>query len=216
MSKKKQLLLICIFLAAATLIAFWQVNHCDFINYDDNLYVTENIHIQDGITMRGNSMGIHDLLCRILASPDVDIPHAGCSALRVESAVASSDESLLPHCKYAIALFRSSPDDESALAERLCGGFVCASPPPRGVRRLGGRAKDVLSTFFWMLTMGAYGYYVERPGLQRYLAVLVFFALGLMAKPMLVTLPFVLLLLDYWPLKRFGKRNRLRKSGRSK
>jgi Flp pilus assembly protein TadD len=63
--------------------------------------------------------------------------------------------------------------------------------------------KDVLSTFFWMLTMGAYIHYVERPGLRRYLPVLLFFVLGLMAKPMLVTLPFVLLLLDYWPLHRF-------------
>ena len=63
--------------------------------------------------------------------------------------------------------------------------------------------KDVLSTFFWMLTMGAYSYYVEHPGFRRYFFVLLFFILGLMAKPMLVTLPFVLLLLDYWPLQRF-------------
>jgi len=63
--------------------------------------------------------------------------------------------------------------------------------------------KDVLSTFFWMLTMVAYCYYVERPCLRRYMSVLFFFILGLMAKPMLVTLPFVLLLLDYWPLGRF-------------
>jgi hypothetical protein len=63
--------------------------------------------------------------------------------------------------------------------------------------------KDVLSTFFWLLTMGTYCHYVERPQLQRYLIVVLFFALGLMAKPMLVTLPFVLLLLDYWPLRRF-------------
>ena len=63
--------------------------------------------------------------------------------------------------------------------------------------------KDVLSTFFWMLTMGAYIHYVEHPRLKNYLAVFTFLALGLMAKPMLVTLPFVLLLLDYWPLQRF-------------
>jgi Flp pilus assembly protein TadD len=63
--------------------------------------------------------------------------------------------------------------------------------------------KDVLSTFFWMLTMGAYSYYIEHPGLRRYFFVLLFFVLGLMAKPMLITLPFVLLLLDYWPLQRF-------------
>jgi tetratricopeptide (TPR) repeat protein len=62
--------------------------------------------------------------------------------------------------------------------------------------------KDVLSTFFWMLTMWAYAYYAERPGVGRYLLTLVLFVLGIMAKPMLVTLPFVLLLLDYWPLER--------------
>jgi len=62
--------------------------------------------------------------------------------------------------------------------------------------------KDVLSTFFWMLTMYAYVFYVEHPGWKRYMLVFVSFFLGLTAKPMLVTLPFVLLLLDYWPLKR--------------
>jgi tetratricopeptide (TPR) repeat protein len=64
--------------------------------------------------------------------------------------------------------------------------------------------KDVLSTFFWLLTMWAYVWYVRRPGLGRYLSILVCFILGLMAKPMLVTLPFVLLLLDYWPLARLS------------
>src|SRR5205814_9008341 len=62
--------------------------------------------------------------------------------------------------------------------------------------------KDVLSTLFWMLTLWAYVRYVERPGPGRYALVLLAFALGLTAKPMLVTLPFVLLLLDYWPLRR--------------
>ena len=66
--------------------------------------------------------------------------------------------------------------------------------------------KDVLSMVFWTLTMGAYCRYVRRPSLIRYLPVLALFALGLMAKPMLVTLPLVLLLLDYWPFARFGVR----------
>ncbi|MCK4790848.1 MAG: tetratricopeptide repeat protein, partial [Desulfobacteraceae bacterium] len=64
--------------------------------------------------------------------------------------------------------------------------------------------KDLLSTFFWMLTMWGYVRYVDRPGANRYWLVLLLFFLGMMAKPMLVTLPFVLLLLDYWPLGRFG------------
>src|SRR5262249_4106375 len=65
--------------------------------------------------------------------------------------------------------------------------------------------KDVLSTLFWMLTLAAYGYYVRRPSVGRYMLVFVALALGLMAKPMLVTLPFVLLLLDYWPLRRWRR-----------
>ena len=69
--------------------------------------------------------------------------------------------------------------------------------------------KDVLSTFFWLLTMWAYVRYTKRPGFAGYIPIVLFFTLGLMSKPMLVTLPFVLLLLDYWPLGRL----RLNSSG---
>lgn len=62
--------------------------------------------------------------------------------------------------------------------------------------------KDVLSAMFWLLTMGAYLFYTEKRSIKWYLLMLLSFAIGLMAKPMLVTLPFVLLLMDYWPLKR--------------
>ena len=63
--------------------------------------------------------------------------------------------------------------------------------------------KDVLSAVFFMLTLLAYFHYTRSPSIGRYLTVAIVFALGLMSKPMLVTLPFVLLLLDYWPLGRF-------------
>jgi protein O-mannosyl-transferase len=66
--------------------------------------------------------------------------------------------------------------------------------------------KDVLSAFFWLLTMWAYVWYVRRPALGRYALILICFSLGLMAKPMLVTLPLVLLLWDYWPLRRWAPR----------
>ena len=65
--------------------------------------------------------------------------------------------------------------------------------------------KDVLSGFFWILTIGVYTYYVKHPTLWRYLLVMLSFVLGLQSKPMVVTLPFVLLLLDYWPLRRFAE-----------
>jgi tetratricopeptide (TPR) repeat protein len=70
--------------------------------------------------------------------------------------------------------------------------------------------KDVLSTLFWMLTLAAYHYYCQKPGALRYACVLLTLSLGLMAKPMLVTLPFVLLLLDYWPLGRVRRADRRR------
>merc|ERR1711969_468987 len=67
--------------------------------------------------------------------------------------------------------------------------------------------KNVLSTLFWLMTMWAYIHYAEKPTVKRYGLVFLFFTLGLMSKPMLVTLPFALLLLDYWPLRRlkFGQ-----------
>jgi tetratricopeptide (TPR) repeat protein len=70
--------------------------------------------------------------------------------------------------------------------------------------------KDVLSTFFWILTMICYVWYAEQPSIWRYLLTLLILALGLMAKPMLVTLPLVLLLLDYWPLERLQIKNLFR------
>ena len=72
------------------------------------------------------------------------------------------------------------------------------------------RRKDVLSALFWFLTMRAYVRYTESPSPKRYLAVTALFALGLMSKPTLVTLPFVLLLIDYWPLGRWVRGERLR------
>jgi len=67
--------------------------------------------------------------------------------------------------------------------------------------------KNVLSMFFLLLTVGAYGWYVHKPSVARYLAIMGFFAMWLAAKPMIVTLPFALLLLDYWPVR--GRRSRM-------
>jgi tetratricopeptide (TPR) repeat protein len=69
--------------------------------------------------------------------------------------------------------------------------------------------KSLLCTLFFLLALWAYGWYVRKPGIGRYLGVALLFALGLMAKPMVITLPFVLLLLDYWPLQRIGKTSKL-------
>jgi tetratricopeptide (TPR) repeat protein len=203
LSKNKQMLSICLFLAIATLMAFWQVNNCDFIYFDDQNYVTENNHVKNGITLDGTrwafttnqSSNWHPLTW---ISHMLDVQLFGLQPRWHHFT------NLLFHIANTLLLFfvlhrMTQARWESAFVAAL---FALHPLHVESVAWVAER-KDVLSTFFWMLTMGAYCLYVERPGLQRYLLVILFFALGLMSKPMLVTLPFVLLLLDYWPLQRF-------------
>jgi protein O-mannosyl-transferase len=199
----KKIIIIILFLTSATLLAFWQVIHCDFIYFDDDFYVTANSRIQDGITLKGirwafttnEAANWHPLTW---VSHMLDIQFFG---LRPQWHHLTN---LLLHIANTLLLFLVFHRMTKALWQSAVVAALFALHPlhVESVAWVAER-KDVLSTFFWMLTMGAYIFYVERPGLQRYLAVLVFLALGLMAKPMLVTLPFVLLLMDYWPLRRF-------------
>ncbi len=206
MSTKKQLLLIYLFLTAATLVAFWQVNQCDFVDFDDPSYVTENIHIQHGITTEairwaftaGYSSNWHPVTWM---SHMLDIQVFGLKPRWHHLT------NLLFHIANTLLLFfifhrMTKAPWKSAFVAAL---FALHPLHVESVAWVAER-KDVLSTFFWMLTMGAYIRYVEHPRFTSYLAVFTFLALGLMAKPMLVTLPFVLLLLDYWPLGRFEQK----------
>jgi tetratricopeptide (TPR) repeat protein len=203
MSKNKQIRLFCIFLTIATLLVFWQVNNCDFINYDDTIYITKNNHVQNGITIEGiqwafttGHTGNWHPLTWLSHMLDVQLFGLEPGWHHLTNLVFHIANALL----LFLVLYRMTKAQwESAFVAAL---FALHPLHVESVAWVAER-KDVLSTFFWILTMGAYCYYVERPNFQRYLVVVLFFALGLMAKPMLVTLPFVLLLLDYWPLKRF-------------
>ncbi len=203
MLKNKQTPAICIFLAAAALIAFLQVNQCDFINYDDPLYVTDNIHVMSAITIgsirwaftTGHSANWHPVTW---ISHMIDVQLFGLNPRWHHLT------NLLLHIANTLLLFlvfhrMTKAPWKSAFAAAL---FAIHPLHVESVAWVSER-KDVLSTFFWMLAMGAYVHYVAHPRLKNYLAVLIFFVLGLMAKPMLVTLPFVLLLMDFWPLQRF-------------
>ncbi len=203
MSKNKQILMICIFLTIATLMVFWWINKCDFFIFDDLNYVTQNYHIQKGITLdgirwaftTGHAANWHPLTW---ISHMLDVQFFGLKPHWHHLT------NLLFHVANTLLLFFVLRRMTKALWE---SAFVAAlfALHPLHVESVAWVAerKDVLSAFFWILTMGAYYSYVEdqRPG--KYLIVVLFFALGLMSKPMVVTLPFVLLLLDYWPLKRF-------------
>jgi len=204
MLKNKQLPLIYLFLTLAALAAFRHVTSSDFINLDDHYYVTENIHIANGITAEairwafttGHAANWHPLTW---LSHALDVQLFGLNPHRHHLI------NLLFHIASTLLLFfvfdrMTKAPWKSAFVAAL---FAFHPLHVESVAWVAER-KDVLSTFFWMLTMAAYVYYVERPRAVTYLPVFGFLALGLMAKPMLVTLPFVLLLLDYWPLQRFG------------
>jgi protein O-mannosyl-transferase len=202
----KKITIILLLLTAVTLLAFWQVNHCEFIDYDDDVYVTANSHVQKGITIEGIRWAFttgHANFWHPLTwlSHMLDVQLFGLSPRGHHLT------SLLLHIANSLLLFLVLNRMTRALWR---SAFVAAlfALHPLHVETVAWVAdrKDVLSAFFWMLTMGAYLFYVEHPRLPRYLAVVLFFTLGLMSKPMLVTLPFVLLLLDFWPLHRFEQK----------
>ena len=194
---------ICLFLIITTLAVFWQVKDHAFINYDDKLYVAENPQVWAGFTIESlkwaftstHAANWHPLTW---LSHMLDVQLFGLKAGWHHLM------NLLFHIVNTLLLFLVLHRMTKALWQ---SAFVAAlfALHPLHVESVAWVAerKDVLSTFFWMLTMGAYVFYVEKPETKRYLLTVFFFAVGLMAKPMLVTLPFVLLLLDYWPLKRF-------------
>jgi tetratricopeptide (TPR) repeat protein len=204
--KNLTLILICIALAVLTVIAYWPVKDYGFVNFDDIVYVYKNEYVQSGLSwnsirwafsvesMQGTS-NWHPLTWLSLMF-DYQLFGLNPHGYHLTN--------LLFHIINSILLFYVLHRMTKTLWQSLFVATLFALHPlhVESVAWIAER-KDVLSTLFWMLTMGAYLFYVERPGLLRYLAVIVFFALGLMAKPMLVTLPFVLLLIDFWPLKRF-------------
>jgi tetratricopeptide (TPR) repeat protein len=200
--------LICALLGAAVLAAFGPALSCDFVGFDDPDYVTQNRDVQHGLNWAGVKWALstghaanwHPLtwMSHILDCQLYGLQPAGHHLT-----------SLLLHLASTVLLFLLLNRMTGALWRSAWVAAAFALHPLRveSVVWVAER-KDVLSTFFWMLSVGAYVRYAEEFKVQSskfkvfYGLAVLFFALGLMAKPMLVTLPFVLLLLDYWPLGR--------------
>lgn len=194
--------LLAVLLAVSTFAAYRGILGNDFTNYDDYDYITRNPHVKQGITAEsigwafniGYASNWHPLTW---LSHMIDYQLYGLNPMGHHLT------SLLLHIANVLLLFW--------VLSRMTGApwrsaFVAAlfGLHPLHVESVAwaSERKDVLSTFFGLLAIVAYVRYAERPELKRYALVAVAFALGLMAKPMLVTLPVVLLLLDYWPLPR--------------
>lgn len=192
------------FLVLATLIVYRQTGGFDFVNFDDDRYVTENRYIRGGLTREGVAWAFTDVyagnwhpLTWISHMLDIEIfgMYPGMHHLT----------SVALHACNALLVFD--------VLRRMTGeiwksAFVAAlfALHPLHVESVAwiAQRKDVLSAFFGLLSLWAYAGYACNPGIVRYVLVFIFFALGLMSKPTLVTLPCVLLLLDYWPLQRFS------------
>jgi tetratricopeptide (TPR) repeat protein len=200
---------ICLALAFVTAGVFWQVSTFNFINLDDGLYVYENPNIQEGETIQavkwafttGYAANWHPLTW---------LSHMLDWRLYGSKAGGHHITNLIFHIANTLLLFVILKQMTQRMWPSVFAAALFALHPlhVESVAWVSER-KDVLSTFFWLLTMWAYVRVVNRRRIADYLLMVAFFALGLMAKPMLVTLPFVLLLLDYWPLNRIKSKQSL-------
>jgi Flp pilus assembly protein TadD len=202
LSQPKQNVLICILLTAATASIYFPVRHYPFINFDDNLYVTDNSHVNTGLNWKnvrwaftamtaGNWHPVtwlsHEVDCQIFGL------YAGGHHVT----------NLMLHGLNALLLFLLLSEG-SGFRWRSAMVAALFAVHPLNVESVAWVAerKNLLSTLFFLLALGAYGWYVRNPQIKRYLCVAVLFVLGLASKPMVITLPFVLLLVDFWPLGR--------------
>ncbi|MDH7481118.1 MAG: tetratricopeptide repeat protein [Armatimonadota bacterium] len=201
-------LLAGLLLALATFLVFCRVLSHDFINFDDGVYVYSNANIKE-LTFQSIRWAFKTMQASNW-HPLTWISHIIDYQLFGLKPAGHHFTSLLLHITNSLLLLY--------ILNRMSGSFwrsifVAAlfALHPLHVESVAWVAerKDVLSTLFWMLTIWAYLRYVQSPKIKTYIPVILLFSLGLMSKPMLVTLPFVLLLLDYWPLCRttFSRRH---------
>jgi hypothetical protein len=195
-------LLLGLLLMVVTLAVYNPVSHNGFVNFDDDRYVTGNPQVRAGIHWNTISWAFTSL-DHANWHPLTWLSHALDSQLFHLNPVGHHYTNLLLHATNALLLFVILQWFTGYTARSLMVAFLFALHPlnVESVAWVAER-KNVLCMFFFLLALAAYGWYVRRPTVARYLFVAVLFAMALMSKPMAITLPFVLLLLDYWPLGR--------------
>jgi tetratricopeptide (TPR) repeat protein len=202
--RQKYSIVAVLMLIVLTLGIYWPVQNYEFIRYDDNVYVTINKYVRSGITLDG--------ICWAFSTTYAEFWHPlTWLSLMLDYQLFGMNAggyhwtNVIIHIFNTILLFLLFRNLTGAIWR---SAFVAAlfAVHPINVESVAWVAerKNVLSTFFWLLTMLFYVRYVKQPHWKRYWPVFVSFALGLMSKPMLITLPFVLLLMDYWPLNRIS------------
>ncbi|MEW6307261.1 MAG: glycosyltransferase family 39 protein, partial [Verrucomicrobiota bacterium] len=195
---------IALALFIGTLWLYWPVRGHQFVNFDDTQYITRNAMVTNGVTWAGIKWAITESHFHMW-HPLTSLSHMlDCELFGLRAGPHHLENALL-HAVNGVLLF--------GLLLRLTGtlwrsAFVAALFVwhPLRVESVAWAAerKDVLCTLFWLLTTLAYAHHTRQPSRRRYWAVVGLFALGIMTKPMMVTLPFALLLLDVWPLRRWS------------
>jgi tetratricopeptide (TPR) repeat protein len=207
-------ILVCVGLVAITWAVFGETLTHDFVNFDDHVYVYENPLVVRGLSPEG-IVGAFTHTHSRNWHPLTTLSHMLDCQLYGLNAGGHHFTNVILHTISVLLLFLVLKQMTGALWQSAFVAVLFAIHPlhVESVAWIAER-KDVLSAVFFMLTLGAYTHYARAPSALRYLLVALVFAFGLMSKPMLVTLPFVLLLLDYWPLARIAvqrsePRNRL-------
>jgi protein O-mannosyl-transferase len=202
--KKYQHVLLWLVLITLTFAVYWQVTSHEFVNFDDPDYVTQNHRVQAGLTIKGIiwAFGFSGQ-DKTYWHPMTWISHMLDCELFGLSPGKHHLTNLILHLANSLLLFWVFNKMTGAFwRSTLIAALFALHPINVDTVAWVAERKNVLSTFFWMLTILTYTRYTEQPCFSRYALTIIVFTLGLLAKPILVTLPFVLLLLDYWPLGR--------------
>jgi tetratricopeptide (TPR) repeat protein len=200
-------LIISLFLVAISVAVFGQTIRYDFVNFDDDLYVYNAPLIKAGITIQGLALALTAPHARNW-HPLTTISHMLDCQLYGLNAGGHHGTNVLLHTIAVLLLFFVLRQMTSAVWKSAIVATLFAIHPlhVESVAWVSER-KDVLSTVFFLLMLSAYVRYTRTHSITHYLVLAVLFAAGLMSKPMLVTAPFILLLVDYWPLERFEERS---------
>lgn len=194
---------IYLFLAGISLAVFAQTIRYEFVNFDDDLYVYNTPAIKAGLTIKGIALAFTSPHARNW-DPLTTISHMlDCQLYGLNAGGHHATNTIL-HTIAVLLLFGVLRQMTGAVWKSTIVAALFAVHPlhVESVAWVSER-KDVLSAVFFFLMLGAYVRYARAPSITRYLAVVVFLTAGLMSKPMLVSAPIMLLLLDYWPLRRF-------------
>ena len=193
---------ICLLLIIITITTLWKVPLCEFIGYDDDRYIFEEKNVTAGLSWRS--------VVWAFTSEHADMWHPLTSLSHIIDYQLFKDKpfghhlvNLLLHTANVVILFLILKTmTNSVWSSAFVAALFAIHPIQIESVAWVSERKNLMSGFFWMLTIAAYIRYARKPAFSRYLFVILVFCLAIMSKPIVVTLPFVLLLLDYWPLRR--------------